>query len=385
MMHARRSRRGFTLVELLVAAAMMILGMWLLSWVYQQGLESFRQARAQADLTAQQRMVTSVLTRDLHAAHFADEDGKPNRGRRLSDQTQMWFDPAGYTPPKGGFFRAGSFDSTVAGNTPEGSDLDGFASSRSTNHFLQFTAILPGGPSHQLFSAEVPANSGSSGQYFGTAAEILYYLTPNGQATPGGLPLYDLCRQQRLVARDNDDAPAYAGAVAWLTASPPDNVNEVMVLTQDASGNPKMATLAEVTVPMDQTGANGKLGVRLRGPSTFTPLATTSARYGSDRLMSSVLSFEVKFTGASADPNMIWPRPFSQNSDYPYDTLPYDGVIDTFSDQVAPNWKAPTNYASGTNVTGPLKPLRITGVQIRLRTYDARTRSTRQTTIVQDL
>lgn len=361
MIRTPRTRRGFTLVELLVAAAMMILGMWLLSWVYQQGLESFRQARAQSELTNQQRMVTSVLTRDLTAAHFTDDSTKPNNGRRLSDQTKGWIDGTGYTPPLGGFFRAGSFPPDGTNNIWEGNDSIA-DSSRSTNHFLQFTAILPGGPSHQLFSAEVPAYSGK--QYFSTAAEVAYFLRQTGQ-TAGGVPLFDLYRQQRIVARNTDDAPAYASAASVADAP------EVMVV----SGG-QMQTLRELTIPMGYPGS-----VRNPGP-VFTP---QTVRFSEDKLMSNVLSFEVKFTGtADSASGVTWPRPFLQNTDYPYDTLPYDGRFDTFSSYVT-NWNNASNIATTGNPTAPMKPLRITGTMIRLRTYDTRTNSTRQTTLTLDL
>ena len=90
MIRTTRTRRGTTLVELLVAAAMLMLGMWLLVWLYQQGMASFLDAKAQADLTTQERTVATVLTRDLSSTIFLDEDAKPNRGRRVSDQ---WMDP----------------------------------------------------------------------------------------------------------------------------------------------------------------------------------------------------------------------------------------------------------------------------------------------------
>jgi hypothetical protein len=402
MIRLRRTRRGVTLVEMLVAAAMCIMGMWLLTWLYQQGLESFRLSRAQADLTAQQRMVTQIMTRDLTAAHFDKEATKPNQGTKLSDQRldQIKFipDPTdttgkryvvdGYTPPKFGYFRAGSFpDSRTDPTSPniyEG--YDGVAdSSRSTNHFLQFTAILPGGPSFQLFSAQVPAVTGT--QYYGTAAEITYFLSPSGLTTPNGYPLYDLYRRQRLAARTSDDASAYNS-----DPNKPTNqldAKEVMALKPNPNTNPDpvnlIATLSDLTIP-------GTSGYRL--PTPFTPLGsggTPSPRYGEDKLMSNVLSFEVKFTGtADAALGVIWPRPFGpQNTDAPYDTLPNDGIFDTFSQNVT-NWNWMTNVAGPTasglgGDTAPMKPIRITGVQIRLRTYEPKTRSTRQTTLVLDL
>lgn len=370
MIRTPRTRRGFTLVELLVAAAMMILGMWLLSWVYQQGLESFRQARAQSELTNQQRMVTSILTRDLAAVHFTDDSTKPNNGRRLSDQRTDLVWSGGYVPPTGGYFRAGSFPIDNTNNIWEGNDSIA-DSSRSTNHFLQFTAILPGGPSHQLFSAEVPAYSGK--QYFSTAAEVAYFLKPSGQTT-GGVPLFDLYRQQRIVARNTDDAPAYASAASQIDAQ------EVMVVRGG-----QMQNLRNLTIPSGLTGS-----VRLSGP----PFPPYQLHVSEDKLMSNVLSFEVKFTGSAGyNSGVTWPRPFldpntgAQNTDYPYDTLPYDGnsydgLFDTHSTQ-AP-WQSDI---AGVGVTGAkrLKPIRITGVMIRLRSYDTRTQSARQTTLTLDL
>lgn len=379
MIRTRRTRHGFTLVELLVAAAMMILGMWLLTWVYQQGLESFRQARAQSDLTAQQRMVTSLLTRDLTAAHFRDDSTKPNNGRRLSDQRTDLVWSGGYTPPTGGYFRAGSTPVDVVE-----ASADGFTSSRSFNHFLQFTSILPGGPSHQVFSAEVPAYSGT--QYFSTAAEVAYFLQPSGQTTGGGaVTLYDLYRQQRIVARNTDDAPAYNAAAT--TADAP----EVMVV----SGG-QMRTLRDLTVPAGLSYVSGGQTLtspRLSGP----PFTRYSFRVTEDKLMSNVLSFEVKFTGnAGYNSGVTWPRPYADpntgaplNTDFPYDTLPsssdgpsYDGRFDTHSPLVA--WQ---QDVAGAGVQGvkTLKPIRITGVMIRLRSYDTRTNSARQTTLTLDL
>jgi hypothetical protein len=389
MIRTRRTRRGVTLVEMLVAAALCISGMWLLSWLYQQGLDSFRQARSQADLTAQQRMVTTILTRDMQYPFFLDEDGKPNRGRRLSDQRTDLALSGGYTPPRGGYFFARS--RPAAFEVDPFQAADGFASSRSVDHVLQFTVLLPGGSNFQQFSAEVPV--GSASQYYGTAAEVSYYLRPAG-FTPGGVPLYDLYRNQRLAARTTDDAPAYR-----VPASYPD-APDVMVVAGGA-----MRTFGELTVPTG-FGTSYRLQPMANPPVVpQVPFPSTNPRYGEDKLMSNVLSFEVKFTGPAAtlgygmwpsDPGSnVWPRPAIPpapgpslpqglpNSDYPYDNLPFDGQFDTFTTLVA-GWQANVAKVGG-NSAAPMKPLRITGVQIRLRTYESRTRSTRQTTVIQDL
>lgn len=405
------TRRGMTLVELLVAAAMCIMGMWLLTWLYQQGLESFRQARSQADLTTQLRMFTQTITRDLTADHFERQDDKPNGGKRVSDQRldqmTLYADPkdakkflvGGYTPPKRGYFRAGSYPIDKTNNVSEGTDPAFVAdSSRSTNHFLQFTAILSGGSNFQQFSAEVSANS--TNQYFGTAAEITYYLVPSGQMA-GTTPLYDLYRCQRLVARNREDADAYDKDMKQPTGKT--DASEVMVLKPNPNPMPLPTDPPKVMATLEELTFQGIGGVRLQGP-TFPK---NTVRVSEDKLISNVISFEVKFTGTIAmtpnpnpNPPMIpgirqpdltilslpeWPtKASSGNNDYPYDTLPLGGTFDTCSTLVT-DWQLATNVASSGNEGRDLKPIRITGAQIRLRIFDQKTRSTRQTTVIVDL
>jgi hypothetical protein len=412
MIRTTRTRRGVTLVEMMVAAAMSILGMWLLAWLYQQGLDNFRGARARADLAAQERMVVTLLTRDMKAPHFMDDDTKPNLGRRVSDQRLDLADlsgsPAnptvsGYVPPRGGYFRAGSTASASGNNAQEGYDDFPFSTSRSGDHFLQFTVILPGGPSDQLFSAQIPAIGGQ--QFFSTTAEVSYFLRPAG-ATPGGIPVFDLFRRQRLCAPGGDYVQAYAQA--YTPAANQADAAEAIATALGVSGAPKIATLTDLTVPQPRPGQTfGVNSVRLPGgstiPSTFAPLPITSNRFGEDKLMSNVLSFEVKFTGVagvySSGINaqgaplgpLPWPAAFaSGNTDFPYDTLPLDGLFDTHSQLVTSqtptannDWRFDVATQSIPNRT--LKLIRITGAQIRLRGYDPSTRTTRQTTVTVDL
>ena len=412
MTRRTHSRRGATLVELMVAAAMSIMIMWLLTWCYQQGLASFSNTKAHADLMDQERMVSSVMSRDLKADHFLDEDGKPNRGRRVSDQ---WLDRlsvtyskgknpmptglTGYTPPRAGYFLAGSPAPDAAAspvtafvNVFEPTPTDGFTSSRSTTHFLQFTVVLPGGPPEQLFTAEVPFGTGKS--YVGRAAEIAYFLDRSGQ-TPGGYPLYHLIRRQRLCAMTKDDALAYNTRLAADVRNAADagEASEVMATTGTLPAT--VFSLADLTNPAKRMGR--------------TPIGSVN-RLGEDILMSNVTSVEIKFTGApyTTKPPITtvgvdtqascinWPAPFPGNSDYPYDNLPFDGQFDTFgtipgwnsTSQLATTGSRPTNNTNPLGLTsqsGPLKTIRITGVLIRIRAYEPRTRTTRQTTFTVDL
>lgn len=346
MTRRTRTRRGTTLVELMVAAAMSIMVMWLLTWCYQQGLASFSNTKAHGDLMDQERMVTSVMTRDLKADHFLEEDGKPNRGRRVRDQR---LDQGGYTPPRSGFFWA---KSPLNSGFDEGIDGDSFQSTRSTSHALQLTVILPGGPPENMFNADVPIYGAP---LYGRAAEVTYFLSPSGRS-PGGYQLYNLIRRQRLCALTTDDAPAYNQKLKDLAVQPAD-ATEVMAVTN--ASPPTILTLGNLTVPAN------------RLPQPFVPIGTTY-RLGEDILMSNVTSLEIKFAGSGfttvtpSNPTGTWPEAFPGNSDYPYGNLPANGQFDTGS----PNTSA---------------KVRITGAMIRLRAYESRTRITRQTTFVVDL
>jgi hypothetical protein len=410
MVRTKRTRRGATLVEVLVSAAMLILGMWLLVWLYQQGMNSFIQAKSQADITTQERNVATVMTRDLGAATFPSEDNKPNRGVRLADQ-RTDLAPFGWTPPRAGYFWGRSLPAptglgtyTNPNNVYEAFDPDGFPSTRSTDHALAFTVLLPGGPSNQMHCSQLLAPTGNQ-QLYGTAAEVTYALVYSGRNTAGGVPLFDLMRRQRLTARSSDDTTDYMNAITpFLTT---DNVGEVMTYSSALKPN-QMLNLLDLTHPSN----------RLPAPTLAVPqiILPSSARYGEDRLMSNVISFEVKFTGPtstlastsgatawanvgygawSCDPNAnMWPRPLKgvvnpntgvqalDNPDFPYDNLPFNGEYDTFT-QIGTNW--PTNgstyVATVASPNNPVKQIRVTGVMIRLRAYEPRNQNARQTTI----
>src|SRR5260370_4886975 len=87
------SRGAFTLVELLVAAALIVFMMAVLSHALVSATKSFRDLKAAGDLTERLRSVSGQLRSDLSADHF---EGK----KRLSDPT-FWDNG----PPRQGFFR----------------------------------------------------------------------------------------------------------------------------------------------------------------------------------------------------------------------------------------------------------------------------------------
>src|SRR5262249_26369099 len=117
-------RRAFTITELLVAMALIVFIMYILSEAFDAGLGTFRRLKALGDMNDRLRTASTTIRRLLAADHF---EGK----KRLSDPT-FWQDG----PPREGFFRVYNGDPGF----DEGFDQDGIHSYRSTTHALHFAA-----------------------------------------------------------------------------------------------------------------------------------------------------------------------------------------------------------------------------------------------------
>src|SRR5436309_2742796 len=81
-----RHRPGYTLVEMLVAAAVSILIMVILTGAFQAGLDSFRKLRAQGNLQERLRMARTSLSDDLSQPHFEQTQGGWSSLDYLSNQ-----------------------------------------------------------------------------------------------------------------------------------------------------------------------------------------------------------------------------------------------------------------------------------------------------------
>lgn len=197
-----RRRQGFTLVEMLVAMALIIFIMTILSEAFVAGLETFRQLKAVGDMQEKLRSVAITMRRDLAADHFEP-------GRRLSDPN--------FATPQIGFFR---FQGTLP--ILEGVDGDGIpsyyvpaavAGAPGNDHILHFSAKIRATQrdENQLQEAAStvagpfppnPSAPNSPTKLFrdpnGTWAEIAYFLRPTG-ASAGTTPLYALYRRQLWV------------------------------------------------------------------------------------------------------------------------------------------------------------------------------------------
>jgi prepilin-type N-terminal cleavage/methylation domain-containing protein len=352
MIRTRKPRRGFTLVELMIAAGITVLIMTVLSICFQTSMKAMSAMRAQGDAADQLRALGEVMKRDAKADHHLPIESAAavrNRGRRLSDYD----------------FRNGATASTgfVVINSPasikEGND-GVFDSYRNTGSSLWFTSVLTGGSEGNLYSALVNGQTLTS-----EAAEIAYFILPAGQTTGSPpQPLFNLYRRQRLVAPDTTRQAIY-----------PTNDQEMVSVALPPNPNPPfvntMATL---------TGG-------FRNGLIFTPLS--GSRTGDDIILSNVLSFEVKPTW-QAPAGLPGPRQMGVSNVGP-------GNLDTAFTPVTNNASSDAPYDSLSAFTAagsqfdslfptPNHPrIRVNAVQIRIRIYDPKAKTARQATWIFDL
>lgn len=205
-------RRGFTLIEMLVAFALILFIMVILTEAFGSALRAFRQLKALGDMESDLRTAGIMLRRELAADHF---DGR----RRLSDP---WGDRE---LPREGFFRFEASPAVVN----EGTDADNIPSRRTANHLLHFSVKLRGNERPEFFSARLPSTSSpllswrttffdhpSDARfqevpsdpnrlfYNSQWAEVAYFLQRQpGQQTPGGVEIYNLYRSQFVAVAAN--------------------------------------------------------------------------------------------------------------------------------------------------------------------------------------
>jgi prepilin-type N-terminal cleavage/methylation domain-containing protein len=389
-------RPGFTLVELMVSAAIVVIIMAILATAFTTGIDTMRQMRSAGDLMDQLRAAKEIINRDLRAPHFVSQDGKPNMGLRLSDQRADLYttNPATnqWVTPRGGFFHIRSTPATV-----EGQDANGLQSTMTTGHLLHFPVVLQGGTDQNQFSGLIPAAGGI--KYVSSAAEVAYFLAAtaplsmsNGNNT-GSLPLYNLMRRQRLVALTDADVASFTPAFrppSGVLDTPPTVANEVLSLRGGFPGW-QMNRMTDLVDPNFRLGGGGFVPAPAINPTTPTVL-TSGNRIGDDILLSNVISFEVRVSWVPGA-GVAAPRPYpnggtavaqvtqgtdlgSATTDYPFDTLPSPFYFDTSVHQ-NPN-----------NANSPLVPSQaiwVKALQIKVRVWDPKMKTARQMTLVVDM
>jgi type II secretory pathway pseudopilin PulG len=377
-------RPGFTLVELMVSAALAITIMWILSEAFKVGIDFARNAHSTGDMMSQLNNTGQIMTRDLQAQRFGTAGAmrNPNSGtgnampdtlNALSPSTNMTAAP-GYTPPSG-YFRL--FSPPPSG-TYQQSGLD-FAddttglSITTTNAtgpsapgaYLAFTSFLPQGLPQNQFITTAPPNS--QNQYFSRAAEIAYFIgggiNPNtGQpslglptgftapvvvtsslqaqqpllsTTSGPQPLYNLYRSQRLIAVKSDESKRFHNVIT--PATPPNplfdpNAQDVISYTVIPPASPTQSPTYHQNVLSDfgttfSTSSGPMPATSFRyspnmtnGISQLLQPLTTPGRVGDDILLSNVLSFEVLASWVPAPGPGTGSVPFLS---YPSKTAPF--------------------------------------------------------------
>lgn len=423
-----RRRKGFTLVELMVAVALIVFIMAILSEAFVAASKTFRDLKAAGDLADQLRSTTAVLRRYLAADHF---EGK----RRLSDPN-FW--AAG--PPLEGFFRvyqgspAGAYPRPQPGNPPyppfnfveDNGDPNGIVSVCSVDHMLHFAVKLRGNSRSEFFSAVAPGTPlltlglpesryqdtpNTANVYNSQWAEVVFFLraipdpstgtqarTSPTLSNPSGVPLYGLYVRQLLAVPDN------AGAQVQFAG----NITNFPEISGTYAGvNVLCNSPRDLTQPIRRFGMTGQAGTlvfkdpltqQVNAASNFLTYntmqdpgatqAASSALWGSDLLLTNVISFDVRLRVPSVNGDFVdmctLGTSFNNgNPSFNPGTGPM--VFDTWSsikdDQNDySGWQANGNAASipmWSNGTGPS----VQAIQITLRIWNEKAEATRQVTI----
>ena len=437
-------RQGFTLVEILVAMALTIFLMLILTQCFVTSLQAFRDLKGAGDLQAGLRTAATIIRRDLAADHF---DGK----RRLSDPRLWTRDPNSTVPqgpPREGFFslyQAGPPGSPTGGYYLEGVDGDGFASTRATmnqtdavhaplpNQILHFTVKLRGNQQPSFFSAKIPTpisplftlglpdsrfqlpkpKTATSGTFNSPWAEVAYFLYPNGQSA-NGTPLFALYRRQRLAIANQPAGMSKSGGATSQATAVGDGLN----------WDPSLAvTASPITLLQYQQISCWANGNRLyfNSPADLTVPTRRFANYdiahyvpvgtGDDLLLNSVVSFEVKvlfaingvptnegFKSLFDSSLLSGANPKGQpnrNTTY-FPGLQGPRALDTWSSSKDDTPANPCNYttwyAGGSGASMPIffqpdpnNAFSVAAISVTLRTWDLRTEQTRQITVIQDM
>ena len=144
-----RRRSGFTLVEVLVAMALILFIMTILAAAFGTATQAVSDLKSAGDLAERLRGATTVIHRDLEANHCFDSNGNV---LRLSS---MWNTNNGLNPnpppPAQGFFRI--YEGSPA--TLEGTDINGLSSYYQTTAALAYTISLTGTQRNDFLSALV--------------------------------------------------------------------------------------------------------------------------------------------------------------------------------------------------------------------------------------
>ena len=313
----RNPRIAFTLVELMVAMALIILMLSIMSQAFVIATGVMQGLKEVADMQEKIRPAITLLQRDLGAFHFEGI-------KKLSDP-EFWDNG----PPKEGYFMLWQ---DRANDVAEGAtnNVTFSQSAALANHMLAFTVKLPGKSPNDFFES---SSLGAFGNTFfngpGTPptppgmtdsntrrfekdsslihsewAEVAYFLGPHtgnpdgytdGKAGPA-LAYYNLYRQQRLVL------PSYniAGVTLPTPSDNPANRDALSELSfhpneKSGAGNIlKFNSPSDLTVPWKRMGNRNYNQLGNPAGPLFLEFSNASTKVNSDIIATNVISFDVK-------------------------------------------------------------------------------------------
>ena len=396
-----QTRAGFTLIELMVAMALTLFIMVILSQAFVLSLETFAGMKGLGDMQINLRTATNQLRDDLSQDHF---EGK----RRLSDVgSGGWSTFVGQQPlyppqlPQAGFFaviqRSALSNAVGANYFSEGNDANGLPSARAVDHALYMTVKRRGNRQENFFTTSMVGTVPNLNKFFGIGtptvpytaydvppttslpydtltqpytgvspayyssqwAEVMYYLVrigsteePNNPNSTLGTKTYGLYRAQFVMVPDGTNVSGqFAGGLANTTfegLSCAANGGKVVFYSPADAAN---YVAAQVPVVKRTTPSLTAFAV----PAVPNPVTTTL-------VLPSVISFQVQImkTGTTT-----------------FIDVPNSGALGDLFDTAMFTAPAAAGY---TNNNFGLK-----AIQITLRVWDNKTRQTRQVTIVQDI
>jgi Tfp pilus assembly protein PilW len=366
-----KRRPGFTITELLVAMALIMLIMAVMAEAFTESLKTFSAMKSIGDMDQKMRAAVVILSRDLSDDHFGNLQGNYTALSQIPNPVNSTTAAPG---PNCGFFVI----SQSAASNNEGNDADTNPSPRNTTGLLHFTVnraknwnpivnahtnrrenYLAGlcpttGPGAALSGLTVTRFSDST-NYYSQVGEVAYFLRDSGDTTPSGAHRFTLFRRQAVVLSDND-ATAQAATVANASNFCDFSWGPPASLTNANRFN-KFSDLPTVAnrrlIPGGSYSANAP---GCAGPIPIYAEDNTSCS-GNDILLTDVLSFTIQVMRSD-----IIPYTFS-------DVTYFDtGVAST-------SWNPAVPTASAYN---------IRAIQIIIRVWDLKTQSARQITITQD-
>jgi prepilin-type N-terminal cleavage/methylation domain-containing protein len=422
----RQPRQAFTLIEMMVATALVLFVMVLLSQAFVAGMEVFRQLKGIGDMDERLRSTAVVLRRDLAADHFT--------GRKRLSELNLAPPPNGEGPPAQGFVRVWQGSPTPASIPVDG---DGLPCRTATDHALHFTVRLLGNRRPDYFLADISSDAAAytgtgwalvgtpdgryqvPGTYTSQWIELAYFLRPNG-TTANGTALYTLYRRQRLASPDNTDmnySPARMRPIAALSTPSTAIAYTDISYTQPtgATANIYFNSPSDLTIPqrrfgMEPSTPGGDGGIPQGDPPlvpvgnypiladrsllTAPPSYLYTAVTGADVLLSDVISFEVQIlypeSGVNAFVDVPSSRTSGLNNSLFNDSNTTWHAFDTWSSNndrdpaTSTGYDYSSWYQPGSAKSIPLT-IHVHAIKVTVRVWDHKTQQSRQITIMQDM